>query len=359
MDINQKFNVYDDGIGICECSHHPAHYTIPSFRRYCISETGEIFSHIGETRPLKWYYQEIDGKDSYRRTSLTNDNGVRKNVSRHIAVLSAHKGFDNNPERKYVNHKDCVPGNDILTNLEWCTHEENMRHAWGNHRMEMLYQPLDVWNIITGEIKKYATISEFIRIVEENPRTIFRRLARDNAIIYGGKYRYKRSHEEWSSSDTASFKQQYSYLGKAINVYDLRDHSIKKFDTVILASKALDIRPSLIANNCLKLHTTPCKGYIFRYGENVKWPVFDLLQCELLRQQEYPQVMLPGCALFDKTNTCVFIGTISQAAEKLGLGVRTLQNYISAGNNVYEYKICAIRKYGLSEVTDACENIQP
>ena len=65
MDINQKFNVYDDGIGICECSHHPAHYTIPSFRRYCISETGEIFSHIGETRPLKWYYQESAGNNVY------------------------------------------------------------------------------------------------------------------------------------------------------------------------------------------------------------------------------------------------------------------------------------------------------
>ncbi len=71
------------------------------------------------------------GKIRIQRTSLINDSGVRKNVSRHIAVLSAHKGFDNNPERKYVNHKDCVPGNDILTNLEWCTHEENMRHALG------------------------------------------------------------------------------------------------------------------------------------------------------------------------------------------------------------------------------------
>lgn len=354
MTDTKMFNITDDGLGICKCETHPTHYTIPSFRKYCISEKGELFSHLNNIKSVKWHPKEKDVGDTYYRSNIVGDSGVKKWISRHVAILSAHKGFDSNLERKYVNHKDCVPGNDDLNNLEWCTHEENMKHAWGNHRMEMIYQPLDVWDVKNDKVERYNTISTFIRETEIHPKTLFRRLLADNAIVYDGQYRYKRGSEEWSNTDISTFKCQYSHLGREVLVYDLRTHRVEKYPTVKAASIRLDIRPSIISDNCLKKHTTPCKGYIFRYCGDEQWPMFDYLQCELLKQQNYPQVMMPGCAFFDQVGNCVFLGTYERAAEHFNLAVRTLQNYISTGNNVCGYNTRAIRKHGSCEVDHAC-----
>lgn len=52
---------------------------------------------------------------------------VRHNVSVHHAVASA---FIPNPEKKYtVNHKDGSKLNNQVTNLEWATYSENLKHA--------------------------------------------------------------------------------------------------------------------------------------------------------------------------------------------------------------------------------------
>lgn len=359
MSETNLFNLSDDGLGICECDLHPNHNTIPSFRNYCVSKDGKILSHFKGKGQLKWQPKDKNEQHTYYRIRILRDDGVHKWVSRHIVLLSSYKGFDQNPDRRYVNHINCVPGDDDLSNLEWCTHEENMNHAWCNDRMESIYQPLDVLNIETNVTTRYKTISDFIRTVDVNPRTVYERLTTDNAIVYEGKYRYKRAEDEWSTTPLEDFKHQYKYLGRELLVLNLRNHTVKKYNTIFSAANHLGIRPSHIANNCLKKLNTPCNGYIFRYSGEEIWPVFDYLQCQLLKQQNYPQTMLPGCAFFDDNGRCVFIGTYEDASQRFNLSAGTIRNSVCAGNIVCGYKTVAIRKYGACEVSDACKNIHP
>lgn len=74
---------------------------------------------------LKTYINE----NGYEWVRLYN-NTKRKIYRVHRLVAEA---FIDNPENKpCVNHKDGNKENNKLDNLEWCTHSENMKHAFQN-----------------------------------------------------------------------------------------------------------------------------------------------------------------------------------------------------------------------------------
>lgn len=70
-----------------------------------------------------------EGKINYMSVTLSK-NGKGKTFSVHRLVAEA---FISNPENKRtVNHKDCDPTNNDVSNLEWATYSENILHAFQN-----------------------------------------------------------------------------------------------------------------------------------------------------------------------------------------------------------------------------------
>lgn len=73
----------------------------------------------------------VDGKH-YKHVNLSVD-AKRSRQSIHRLVANA---FLDNPENKpHVNHIDNNPENNCVSNLEWCTHSENMIHAQKQGRL--------------------------------------------------------------------------------------------------------------------------------------------------------------------------------------------------------------------------------
>ena len=93
--------------------------------RYYVTEDGRVYSLASN----KWVKicKHNGGKTSnkYRYVALYH-NGKHKHALVHRLVAQAFiPNPDNLPE---VNHKDLDKSNNHVSNLEWCTHAENVEH---------------------------------------------------------------------------------------------------------------------------------------------------------------------------------------------------------------------------------------
>lgn len=101
---------------------------------YQVSNTGKVRSldrevkcNKGTTIAVGRILNQYVHHRGYFKVRLMKSN-KGKNFSVHRLVCDA---FIPNPENKpHVNHINGVKSDNIISNLEWCTHSENMQHAW-------------------------------------------------------------------------------------------------------------------------------------------------------------------------------------------------------------------------------------
>lgn len=92
---------------------------LAQYPTYEIYENGQIWSN----KTNKLLTHEIMN-NGYRRVSLTDKK--REFVHRLVAMAFVSGQTEN---RKYVNHKDKNIDNNHFSNLEWCSHSENIKHS--------------------------------------------------------------------------------------------------------------------------------------------------------------------------------------------------------------------------------------
>jgi hypothetical protein len=97
---------------------------IPNHEAYGVSTDGIVFKG---SKQLKTY----SDKRGYEAVYLYDGHNNRKYMSVHRLVMFTHSPIDN-PSKMTVNHKDGNKKNNDISNLEWMTNLENMRHAFAN-----------------------------------------------------------------------------------------------------------------------------------------------------------------------------------------------------------------------------------
>jgi hypothetical protein len=93
---------------------------------YYVTENGKVFSKkYGELRELK---PSLTRRGYLQVILMINKKRIRYSVHRLIAECY----LPNSENKDTVNHKDGIKTNNHVSNLEWCTQSENIRHAFAN-----------------------------------------------------------------------------------------------------------------------------------------------------------------------------------------------------------------------------------
>ena len=100
---------------------------IKGFENYTIDEIGRVFS-----LKRSMYLKQHTNHNNYLVV------GLNKEGTHHFLVhrLVGEHFIDNTLNKKCINHKDGNKHNNVVDNLEWVTHSENMYHSYKNGLMK-------------------------------------------------------------------------------------------------------------------------------------------------------------------------------------------------------------------------------
>ena len=96
---------------------------------YFIDKSGNVWRY--STRQEKFIpMQPFTTKDGYIEYVLTKTNGKKQHVQAHILCIVTFKGYPKDKTKTQVNHRNGKRDDNRITNLEWVTPSENIKHSF-------------------------------------------------------------------------------------------------------------------------------------------------------------------------------------------------------------------------------------
>ena len=218
---------------------------LEDWKRVCINgeETLYEISSMGRCRridKLHWKTQgvltpKLNKKSGYCQYCVVH-NGNRYYMYAHRLV--AEYFIPNELNKAYVNHIDGNKQNNTVVNLEWCTAEENMRHAMNNNLCSH-QKEVDVYDLRGEYIGRFISISEGMRQLGIREDKYNNKLIFDGGVHYGYQWRrvgidnepVEDVYDKWLSSEgcvqldlEGNFIKHYPLITEAYKELGKRDN---------------------------------------------------------------------------------------------------------------------------------------
>lgn len=201
-----------------ESLEYPGFFMIPYYSNYVISETGCLLRKNGNREMTASL-----GALGYYTFRMTCDDNTTRNELRHRILCYAFKPYPANVEDLDVNHKNGVPGNDWLENLEWATRSENIIHAYQSG-LRKDNRPVEVRDLNSGNISIFPSCSAAARVLGITETTVSNRAKTQGFKAFGGlQFRFYPNTTPWPSFESTDGKYLVEFPDKTTKLCDCKE----------------------------------------------------------------------------------------------------------------------------------------
>lgn len=248
-------------------------YVVPGFSNYRMNDQGVLKNAVGKV--IQWAIFKGGGvkntRGGYRVTNIYGDDGKRKGVSRHRLLGIMFKPCPEDFEVLTVNHKNGIPGDDWLDNLEWSSRGQNNQHAYDNGLRPNGTTPVTLRYWETGIDQWFISIAECARILNKSPSTLEQRLSRNPGVAYSDGLQLKYDDDTpWidPAVKVAQVRETTKCVAKCVENGELFLHT-----SVRALSMMLKLDQNVVARRLKEDSSVPYKGFLFKaYTDGPLWP---------------------------------------------------------------------------------------
>lgn len=181
---------------------------------------------------------------------------------KYIHRLVAEYFIENINDKEQVNHKDGVKTNNVYTNLEWVTQEENMQHCFA-HGLSSVSKKVFVYDLEGKYVNTYSSITEAHRqlglptVWNSNFDTTINRQA------YGYQFRFEEDKDEVENIiDTCA------YYKCGLVKLTLDNKVVKVYESITEAYDELGVVDNGVISQVCKGKRKTYKGFKWEYARN-------------------------------------------------------------------------------------------
>lgn len=333
VNIRYKFE------SLIETREFPGFYYVPYYTGYAIDRSGNLMNvRTGKSSNWNVTKPRDDGHNAthgYYVNGARKDTTERRGCSRHRALCLTFLPYDVDPDTLVSNHKDGVPGNDTLSNLEFVTRAVNNKHAIDSGLTPNSVIPVVVKNLNTGQMWKLPSISEAARVVGLSDPAARNRVYKYNTVRFDDGIVIKPDDgSEWPVLTRVARKPLIIRRIVARNIFT---GELVLADNCAQLGVLLGISSGNILLHCRARVNVACHGFNFRYKDEVgTFPNHSEKHLRIYRR--YPKEAPSGVVVYDRDGKEIaFHESLEVAGGVYDRTISTISKWCSGGYNSYGY----------------------